>query len=70
MAAGTPVVLPNAGGVLEYASEDNAWLAPSSVAGLARQVVTAWESVAERGRRRERALEIARALSWPTVAGR
>jgi alpha-1,6-mannosyltransferase len=35
MASGIPVVVPEAGGVLEYASERNAWLAPPTAGAFA-----------------------------------
>ena len=38
MASGVPVVVPNAGGVLSYASRDNAWLAEADAAALAEAV--------------------------------
>lgn len=41
MASGTPVVLPDSGGVLEYASVDNAWLAPPTPAAFAAAIVAA-----------------------------
>jgi alpha-1,6-mannosyltransferase len=41
MASGTPVVLPDAGGVLEYANADNAWLAPPTARAFAAAIVTA-----------------------------
>lgn len=38
MAAGLPAVLPNAGGVLTYASEDTAWLAAPSANSFVRAI--------------------------------
>jgi len=38
MASGVPVVVPNAGGVLEYASRDNAWLAAPGAASFAAAI--------------------------------
>lgn len=38
MALGVPVVLPRSGGVLSYASDDNAWLASPGPSGLAQAV--------------------------------
>ena len=41
MASGVPVVVPNAGGVLEYASHDNAWLAAPDAASFAGAIRSA-----------------------------
>jgi alpha-1,6-mannosyltransferase len=41
MASGVPVVLPNAGGVLSYASAANAWLASPDAASFADAIVAA-----------------------------
>ena len=38
MASGTPVVVPNAGGVLEYASPANAWLADPTATSFAEAI--------------------------------
>jgi alpha-1,6-mannosyltransferase len=67
MAAGTPVVLPNAGGVLTYATRDNAWLAVPSGVGLAAQVALASAAPEECRRRAEQARQRVRAFEWPLV---
>jgi alpha-1,6-mannosyltransferase len=67
MAAGTPVVVPNAGGVLTYATRDNAWLAVPSGVGLAAQVALASAAPEECRRRAEQARQRVRAFEWPLV---
>jgi alpha-1,6-mannosyltransferase len=70
MACGTPVVLPQSGGLLDYATPDNAWMAAPTAPALSSAVVAAWSSPGERERRRFQAIETARGLSWPVVAAR
>ena len=66
MASGVPVVLPNAGGVLAYATHGNAWLADPTPDGLADAV---WSVTArpDAGRLRV-ARETAREHHWSRVA--
>jgi glycosyltransferase involved in cell wall biosynthesis len=70
MSVGVPVVLPAAGGVLTYASDENAWLAPPDAAGLADAVCAALAD----GERRERRIAAARRaveqFAWPVAAAR
>src|SRR5262245_26256591 len=70
MAAGLPVVVPDRGGVRSYASDENAWLAAPTGAGLARAVADALASTSERECRRRRALETAALHAWPAAARR
>ncbi len=68
MAAGVPVVVPNAGGVLSYANDGNSWLAPPEPEAFADAIVDA-----SRGRataRVQRAVDTAHAHAWEIVAGR
>lgn len=68
MAAGVPVVVPSAGGVLSYANDGNSWLAPPEAEAFADAIVAA-----SRGRataRVQRAVETAHAHAWEIVAGR
>jgi alpha-1,6-mannosyltransferase len=67
MASGIPVVVPNAGGVLAYASDRNAWLAPPLAVAF-RDAVRA----ARRGdpQRIACALATARAFRWSEIASR
>ncbi len=70
MAAGLPLVAPPSGGVLEYASHDNAWLAeatPARFAAAVRQVVA---DPQDYRRRVSRARETAASFDWSTVAAR
>src|SRR5262249_22170144 len=64
MASGVPVVLPDRGGVLEYASDRNAWLASPDARAFAAAV-----TAARRGDRQRvaRAIETARQLRWSRV---
>jgi alpha-1,6-mannosyltransferase len=63
MAAGTPVVVPRAGGVLAYADDGNAWLADPGATGLARAIGAAL-AAGRRDRRIERARQTARDHEW------
>ncbi len=69
MAAGVPVVVPRAGGVLSYASDDNAWLAAPGSRGLAFAV---WRAlVAGRGDARiASARKTAESYAWRGVVDR
>lgn len=64
MASGVPVVLPDRGGVLEYASERNTWMAPPDARAFAAAVTSARRGDRERTRR---AVETARAMRWSRV---
>lgn len=66
MASGVPLVAPRAGGVLSYATDDNAWLTPPGGAGLAAAVTAA--SLAPEPQRIQRAAETAAQHHWPLVA--
>ena len=66
MASGVPLVAPRAGGVLSYATDDNAWLTPPGGAGLAAAVTAA--SLAPEPQRIQRAAETAARHHWPLVA--
>jgi alpha-1,6-mannosyltransferase len=69
MAAGVPVVVPDAGGVRTYASDGNAWLAAPEAATFATAILDA--AGAGRGADRVRAArETARAFDWPVMARR
>ncbi len=68
MASGLPVVVPEAGGVLSYASARNAWLAADATADtLAATVERAWADVDERARRRVEACRTAERHDWALV---
>lgn len=65
MASGLGLVAPNAGGVLEYANESNAWLVPPEPSAFAAAIVEATA-----GGRREEARSTAERFAWPLVAAR
>lgn len=70
MAAGTPVIVPNAGGVLTYANAENAWLAaptPADFAAAAKDIVGNG-SVTQL--KLKKARETAEQFSWPHIADR
>lgn len=70
MASGAPVILPRAGGVLAYATDENSWLAEPSVAGLTAALVAAASDPIACRVRRDRALDTARQHDWTLVAPR
>jgi alpha-1,6-mannosyltransferase len=67
MASGIPVVVPAAGGVLEYATETNAWLATPTPGGFASAIRSA--ATGDERRLRE-ASATAQRFRWSVVAGR
>lgn len=68
MASRVPVVLPNAGGVLSYATTKNAWLAAPDGASFALAVRSA--AVTPDRARVAAAADVARAHDWSLVANR
>ena len=70
MAAGTPVVLPRAGGVLSYASDENAWLAEPNSLSFARTVDELFRRSDVAGERAARARATAVGFDWGMVAVR
>ncbi|MGH9160543.1 MAG: glycosyltransferase, partial [Vicinamibacteraceae bacterium] len=70
MASGVPVVVPNAGGVLSYATGDNAWLAEPSGPGLASVLEKMLRAPAERVVRVAAARSTAERYDWPLVTAR
>jgi len=60
MASGAPTVAPNSGGILSYATGDNAWLVEPKDENFAAAVREVIEDPAERGRRVANALDTAR----------
>jgi alpha-1,6-mannosyltransferase len=67
MASGVPVVLPAAGGVLSYASAQNAWLAEPTATAFAHAIR---DAVAGDTARVAAAATTARAFAWPHVTAR
>jgi glycosyltransferase involved in cell wall biosynthesis len=70
MAAGVPVVLARAGGVLSYATDVNAWLADPSPEQLAAAASAVLENVSVAKVRARAAIDTAASLTWPLVARR
>lgn len=70
MASGLPVVLPRAGGVLDYADETNSWLYAPSTAGLCATVLQAVRDSPARAARARQARATAAALDWAAVTDR
>lgn len=69
MAAGTPVVVPDAGGVRAYANERNAWLARPGAAGLAEAIAAALHA-GRADRRIAMARDTASAHAWSRAVDR
>jgi alpha-1,6-mannosyltransferase len=70
MASGVPLIVPSHGGVLSYASPDNAWLAAPDGEAFASAVRLVMACRAERERRARAALVTARTFAWARVAPR
>jgi phosphatidylinositol alpha 1,6-mannosyltransferase len=71
MASGVPVVLPRAGGVLTYATDENAWLVDPSVSSLADGVDSALDAAPHAAARKVSAARATAAgLAWPSSAAR
>lgn len=64
MASGTPVVAPNSGGVLSYATEENAWLKEPDAEGYFAAVRDIFNNPENREQKIKNALETARQFSW------
>jgi phosphatidylinositol alpha 1,6-mannosyltransferase len=67
MASGVPLVAPDAGGLLSYANDTNAWLAEPTGEAFAGAVRGACRPGAERDARLTRARETAAGYTWPNV---
>lgn len=70
MAAGTPLVAPEAGGITEYANHGNAWLAPPEPAAFAGEVKKILQQRFYRQIKTARGRDTAMSLSWDRVANR
>ncbi len=64
MASGLPVVAPDSGGVLSYATDQNAWLSETSVEGYFAAVRDVFNDEENRWRKITNALETAAKYSW------
>jgi len=70
MAAGTPLVASDAGGVLSYATCDNAWLTKAEPAAFVEAIQAVLRGGAERVRRTTNAQLTARQFTWTAAASR
>ncbi len=68
MASGLPLVAPNSGGVMSYASHENAWVTQPTVEAFAAAVEDLVMNESERNRRAQNALRTAERYSWESVA--
>jgi len=69
MASGVPVVVPNEGGVLAYANDENAWTAAPTVSAFADAVASAAQDTRAREEKTRRAMQTAERYRWENVAG-
>ena len=67
MAAGLPLVAPASGGVLTYATRDNAWLVHGGQEAFADAVRAVISNPEARARKIEKARATAAQLSWSAV---
>ena len=70
MASGIPVVAPASGGVLSYATNENAWLAETDVESYFREIRDIFNDDEKRARKIKNALETARKYSWENSTDR
>ena len=68
MASGTPLVVTNSGGVLEYADSTCAWLAPPTCEDFARTVVNVLSNTAQAHAKCKQARAVALRHSWQKVS--
>ncbi len=68
MACGTPLVAPNAGGVLEYADPTCAWLAQPTGGDFARAVVDVLSNPTQARAKNEQARSVALRHAWQKVS--
>lgn len=64
MASGTPVIVPNSGGVLSYANKENAWVEEPLTEEYFAAVMDILDNPEKRKRKTENAIETARSFSW------
>jgi alpha-1,6-mannosyltransferase len=70
MAAGIPLLAPRAGGVLSYASDDNAWLCHPNGEAFADGVISVFTDAIDRRDRLSRARWTADKFNWAAVTTR
>jgi alpha-1,6-mannosyltransferase len=68
MAVATPVVMPGSGGLLDYATAENAWLSDPGALPLATALRACLQYPAERARRAANGRMTAERHAWPLVA--
>jgi glycosyltransferase involved in cell wall biosynthesis len=66
MASGLPLVAPNSGGVLSYASDANAWLCEPYADSFAAAISDICSEPERRAQRVTKALETAESYDWPS----
>jgi len=70
MAAGLPLIAPDQGGVLSYATPHNAWLAPPEPAAFAAAAVSVFNDIPQRQKKTAAARLTAVEHDWGRIAGR
>ena len=70
LAAGTPLIAPRTGGLLSYATDENAWLAGSDPSSLAAAVARCLDDEPGRRARAAQGLETASRFEWSASASR
>jgi glycosyltransferase involved in cell wall biosynthesis len=70
MASATPVVAPNGGGILTYASEENCWLVEPNAADFAHAVQDVFANQTRAKTKVSKALETARKYTWEASTSR
>jgi glycosyltransferase involved in cell wall biosynthesis len=70
MASGAPVVAPNSGGLLSYASNENAWLVAPEAEDFAAAIQNVFADEARREHKVKNALETARNHTWEASTDR
>lgn len=68
MAAGVPLVAPDQGGILTYASVENAWLCAPEASEFALAIRSLFADPEERARRVDLARQTADRYRWPAIA--
>jgi len=64
MASGTPVLVPNSGGLLSYATDENAWLAEPTAENFAAGIRDILTNAERRDKKISQAYETSRNFSW------
>lgn len=68
MAAGLPLIGPDRGGVLTYASRENAWLCAPNAESYSRAIISIFDDPVERIERTRQARLAAERFHWSKVA--